>query len=97
MKILYRCERGYRSEVYFYEYTVLRETPKCYVIKDPYSTNDKFVLKEAKKRFAYDSKGKALIGFIKRTERCIDYINSSKERAKNYLQTAKELYERHTD
>jgi len=93
MKVLYRYIRGFRDCIDMYEYSVLRETVKCYVIKDPYTGKDRFVKKEGKKKFAHNSKKEALLGFIKRTERCLDYLKADTERAKNYLLTAKYKYE----
>jgi len=47
------------------EYEVYRETPRCYVIR--YFGKDKFIRKDAKARFAYETKELALTNYIKRT------------------------------
>jgi hypothetical protein len=90
---LYRWEYemiGGYGELILQEYYVYRETPKCYVIKG--CLKDKFVLKEAKKKFAYETKAEALINYIKRTEYRIDrYLLPALRDAKIGLELAKNI------
>jgi hypothetical protein len=67
-KVLYRFEDGHKiGTVDLDSYEVIRETPKCYVIKDTmrgksdpitgqWMPADKFILKDSDKAFAYITK-----------------------------------------
>ena len=66
----YRQSFGY---LYCDEFEVVAITPKGKRIKpikfsNCFDNRERFVINEAKKRFAYESKEKALENFIKRTE-----------------------------
>lgn len=52
-------------------YLAHRETPKGYWI---YADTERFVLKEAKKRFAYPTKEAALLNFALRTEKRVKFL-----------------------
>lgn len=100
---LYRYEREKWHEnlldngVELKEYDVIRETPKCYVIKKYSSGMDEtFVLKEGKKAFAYDTKEKALSGFIHRTARALKLQDYQHRASLHFLGVAKRILEAST-
>ena len=71
-------------------YEVYRETERCYVIK--WGGKDKFIRKNAKKRFAYETEELALINYIRRTNSWINnFLEPQIRGAKIGLELAKEL------
>jgi hypothetical protein len=75
------------------EYKVIRETQKCYVIK--IGCKDKFIRREAKKKFAYETKEQALVNYIKRTKCWINnHLIPALDAAKIGLEQAKNIQKR---
>lgn len=63
----------FRIEVTYFK--IERETDKCYVIKHPdYYGKEKFILKKARKRFAYPTFALAKESFIVRCERRMMFL-----------------------
>jgi hypothetical protein len=60
---------GYDIRLDCFEYRVIRHTPKGVWLCQPYCMGKKFVLKDARKRFAYPTKREALISYIARQKR----------------------------
>lgn len=92
-KVFYRYEDysdegycGIRLEVY--EFRVLSTTPKGVWI-DRWGTK-RFVLLDARKRFACPTKAEALTSYIKRKERQIRILNSQIEYARQALELAED-------
>jgi hypothetical protein len=67
---------GYDIRLSCFEYQVIRHTPKGVWLKQPYCMGKKFVLKDARKRFAHPTKREALISYIARQKRRILILNS---------------------
>lgn len=72
--IRYEAHKGYDDEsslfrVERYEYDVIRETDHCFVIKLWNGGSDKFILKNAIKRFAYPTEELAKNSFERRQEK----------------------------
>lgn len=92
---LYRYERGYYSAEFgsaktnLVKFKVISETPKGYWITCGYA-DKRFVLKDAKKRYAYETPEAAHVNFIKRTERCIKILRGQLRKAENFLSCAKQ-------
>lgn len=92
-KYLYRYEACINSEdahydqVHLIEFSVIRQTPKCYVIC--FFGKDKFVLKEARKRFAYPNKVDALNSFKIRCNWRMRYAKRDIDRAERVLNLVK--------
>jgi hypothetical protein len=59
-----------------FEYRVIKHTPKGVWLRQPYCMGEKFVLKDARKRFAHPTKREALISYIARQKRRILILNS---------------------
>jgi hypothetical protein len=71
-------------------YEVYRKTERCYVIK--WGGKDKFIRKNAKKRFAYETEELALINYIRRTNFWINnFLEPQLRGANTGLVLAKEL------
>lgn len=71
------------------EILVERETAKC-VVLDEYGQK-RFVLKEARKRYAYPTKELALDSYIIRKQRQIQYAAATHDAAKENLDIAKRI------
>ena len=69
-------------------YLAHRETPKGYWI---HADTERFVLKEAKKRFAYPTKEGALLNFALRTEKRVKFLTLYLEVSKMALAELKKL------
>ncbi len=70
--IRYEAHKGFSDEpfrVERYEYEVLRETKHCFVIKLYDGGPDKFILKNARKKFAYQTEELAKNSFERRQEK----------------------------
>lgn len=67
---------GYHIRLSCFEYRVIKHTPKGVWLQQPYSPDKKFVLKNAKKRFAYPTKREALISYIARQKRRLLILKS---------------------
>lgn len=81
-------------DVELFEFEVLKETPKGYwVIDNKIQFKKTFVLKSenARKRFAYETKEKALNNFIKRTEKCIKIYEDKLKISKIFLTKANKI------
>ena len=74
------------DEPYAIEIPVKRETPKC-VVLDEYGI-ERFVLKDARKRYAYPTKELALESYIIRKQRQIQHAAATHDAAKENLETA---------
>ena len=91
--IMYRYKQSC-GVLYLLEYNVLRETPKGKFItpKGLCRLSDKrdrrFVINYSIKRYAYETKGGALLNFIKRMERHIMFLEHNTETAKMALNEA---------
>lgn len=71
------------------EIPVARETAKC-VVLDEYGKT-RFVLKDARKRYAYPTKELALDSYIIRKQRQIQHSAATYDAAKENLETAERL------
>ena len=68
----------------------VRETPKGYWLTDEYAIQEKFVLKDGKKRFAYPNRDQAFTAYIKRKEKQVSILTAQLYKAKQRLEaTAK--------
>lgn len=74
------------DEPYLCHIPVKRETPK-YVVLDEYGL-ERFVLKDARKRYAYPTQELALDSYIIRKQRQIQYAAATHDAAKENLETA---------
>lgn len=72
------------------KYPVVRNTPKGYIIR--VGIDEKFVLKKATKKFAYENKIDALLNLVKRSASEIGWINRRMKIAVETHRQAKELY-----
>jgi len=82
-KTLFRMIATYSGDhVYLHmsTYEIKRETAKCYVIDE--FGRDKFVLKEAKRRYAYPTIAEAKLSFLKRKDRQIEILERQLRQAK---------------
>lgn len=90
MKILYRVEDSsihmiidtplLHNLFQTYKFEVVRETSKSYVII--YNNKEKFVRKNGKNIFAFDTETKALFNYFKRKEKQVKILENKLERAK---------------
>jgi hypothetical protein len=88
--ILFRYERNIfydtdqEARLVLEVYHTIKETKKGFWI---YSSpmKKRFVLKEGKKRFAYQTKEEALMNFIERTKSCIRFNKHYLRKAKAFL------------
>jgi hypothetical protein len=71
------------------EIPVKRETAKCVVV-DEYG-RERFILKDARKRYAYPTKELALDSYIIRKQRQIQHAAATHDAAKEYLDTAERM------
>ena len=69
------------------EFNVIRETPKCYIIRVNYK--EKRVLKNAKSTYAYDTKEKALFNYKKRCLSNLGHCSRSHKIAKIFFENSK--------
>lgn len=67
---------GYDIRLSCFEYRVIKHTPKGVWLLKPYCAGKRFVLKDAKKRFAHPTKREALVSYIARQKRRILILNS---------------------
>jgi hypothetical protein len=79
---------GYHIRLSCFEYRVIKHTPKGVWLQQPYCPKNKFVLKNAKKRFAYPTKREALISYIARQKRRLSILRSQIEDSKMGLHVA---------
>jgi hypothetical protein len=77
------------DEPWCYEIPVVRETPKC-VVLDEYG-RARYVLKDARKRYAYPTKDLALDSYIIRKQRQMQHAAASHDSAKENLETAQRI------
>lgn len=93
-KILYRYEIEYKNEdgdtqIRLREFTVSRETEKCYFIDWGYSPilkNEKRISKDAYNTYAYSTKAEAKKHFIRRTNKRIAWFEFWIEECKKGLE-----------
>lgn len=93
-KILYRYEAHLSEDcgldmVYLISFNVVRITPKCFVIC--YFGQDKFVLKDARKRYAYPELKDALNSFKIRCNWRKRHAERDLDRANRALNLVKEI------
>ena len=91
--ILYRCINDYNDKPWFIEFNVTKSTERGHWIMDTWAWPEKerWISSYTKKQYAYDTKKKALIGYIKRKERELILLESRIEVAKRRLKYAKEM------
>jgi hypothetical protein len=77
------------EEPWLQEIPVARETPKC-VVLDEYG-RERYVLKDARKRYAYPTKELALDSYIIRKQRQIQHAAATHDAAKENLETAEAI------
>ncbi len=77
------------EEPWCQEIPVARETPKC-VVLDEYG-RERFVLKDARRRYAYPTKELALDSYIIRKKRQIQWTSAQHDAAKENLETAERV------
>lgn len=87
---------NYGVHIVCYEYKVIKETPKGVWIANEYYDGDtwcwkKFILNNAKKQWACDSKAKALYSFIRRKERQISILTQQLDTAKQAAAKARDM------
>lgn len=70
---------GYNQRIHLFAYPIIRETAKCFVID--HWDKEKFVLKEANRRFAYPNKQLAWKSFQIRTMRRIQHAQRALDEA----------------
>jgi hypothetical protein len=70
---------GYDIRLHCFECRVIKHTPKGVWLQRPYVGDKTFVLKDAKKRFAYPTKREALISYIARQKRRLSILRSQIE------------------
>ena len=97
-KEYYRVEPYYEdyypaSELIFFVYSVVKETPKGVWIKlrgyeDCTYQRKRFILNTSRKKYAYSSKEEALYSFIKRKERQIKILSVKLSAAEDLLELA---------
>jgi hypothetical protein len=76
-------------QINYHKFKILRETPKCYVIREWAGGKEKYVLKNAKKRFAYPTREEAKEGFIARKSRQIRLLNGQLDHAETAMKKVK--------
>jgi len=86
-------EYGYTHyvQVYLRVYTILKHTPKGFWITHQVRIGDRwkrFVLSDARRKFAYLTKEEALESFKKRKERQISLLKTKLKHAENALRQA---------
>ncbi len=94
---------SYHNQITFSEFEVLKETPKGYWILIDFNPETEEQVKRwvqksfpgSKKRFAYETKEQAVVGYIKRTETYIGILEAKIESSKDGLAAAKSYLLRH--
>ena len=81
---------GTRLEVCLRKYEVLRHTEKGVWIKD-WDGSERFVLKEARKRFACPTQKEAIESYIARKDRQIRIYSTRLDQAKSFKSDAEEI------
>jgi hypothetical protein len=79
---------GYHIRLRCFEYRVIKHTPRGVWLQQPYCSDKKFMLKNAKKRFAYPTKREALISYIARQKRRLLILGSQIEDSEMGLRVA---------
>ncbi len=79
-------------QICFSTYHLVRETEKGHWISlSGFDYGKIWVSKTSKKRYAYPTKKEAIVGFIKRQERCIEIMSSRIKNASIAISKASEL------
>lgn len=79
-----------KPEIHFRQFPIKRETAKCVVI-DEYG-HDRFVLKKARKRYAYPTRELARQSFLIRKRKQRGYLASKHDHVVDVLKKAEELF-----
>jgi hypothetical protein len=79
---------GYCIRLGCFEYRVIKHTPKGVWLQEPYCSGRKFVLKDARKRFACPTKREALLSYIARQKRRLLILKGQTEDSEMGLRVA---------
>mgnify|MGYP001001417213 CR=1 FL=1 len=85
-------DQEWSRDPYEYRFPVVRYTRKCVVLN--WYGKDKFVLLDARKRFAYPTRELAMESYIRRKQVEVSMMAARHDRAVEYLAAAKEMQDR---
>jgi hypothetical protein len=97
-KMTYYRVDGISGDVFMFELSVIRETPRGVWVQLPHSSTTRFVLADARKRYAWPTKEEAIDSFLARKRRQIRVLNGQIQRVRLQREAAEtrraELLER---